>query len=52
MGTVYENASKDFLELACEQRLNIIFKLLEKKSKITNMAKELDATVQEVHRNL
>ena len=51
MGTIYENASKDFLELASEQRLNIIFKLLEKKSKITNMAKELDATVQEVHRN-
>jgi len=51
VGTIYENASKDFLELASEQRLNIIFKLLEKKSKITNMAKELDATVQEVHRN-
>ena len=51
VGTNYENASKDFLELASEQRLNIIFKLLEKKSKITNMAKELDATVQEVHRN-
>ena len=51
MGTNYENASSDFLELASEQRLNIIFKLLEKKSKISSMAKELDATVQEVHRN-
>ena len=51
MGTNYENAASDFLELASEQRLNIIFKLLEKKSKISSMAKELDATVQEVHRN-
>jgi len=47
----YENAADDFLELASEQRLNIIFNLLLKKTKLTNMAKELDATVQEVHRN-
>lgn len=47
----YENAADDFLELASEQRLNIIFKLLLKKMKISNMAKELGATVQEVHRN-
>lgn len=51
MGTFYENAASDFLELASEQRLKIIFNLLEKKSKISNMAKELHATVQEVHRN-
>lgn len=51
MTDIYENAAHDFLELASEQRLNIIFKLLEKKSKISNMAKELHATVQEVHRN-
>jgi predicted transcriptional regulator len=51
MGTNYENAANDFLELASEQRLNIIFKLLEQKSKISNMAKELHVTVQEVHRN-
>ncbi|HJT09738.1 MAG TPA: transcriptional regulator, partial [Candidatus Nitrosotalea sp.] len=51
MTDIYENAANDFLELASEQRLNIIFKLLEKKSKISNMAKELHATVQEVHRN-
>lgn len=51
MKAIYENAANDFLELASEQRLNIIFKLLEKKSKISNMAKELHATVQEVHRN-
>jgi predicted transcriptional regulator len=47
----YENAAEDFLELSSEQRLNIIFSLLLKKTKISNMAKELDATVQEVHRN-
>jgi predicted transcriptional regulator len=51
VGTIYENAANDFLELASEQRLKIIFKLLEQKSKISNMAKELHATVQEVHRN-
>ncbi|TLX82481.1 MAG: transcriptional regulator [Thaumarchaeota archaeon] len=51
MESNYENAADDFLELASEQRLNIIFKLLSKKTKISNMAKELDATVQEVHRN-
>ena len=47
----YENAADDFLELASEQRLNIIFKLLLKNTKLSNMAKELGATVQEVHRN-
>ena len=51
MNNIYANAADDFLELASEQRLNIIFKLLEKKSKISSMAKELHATVQEVHRN-
>jgi predicted transcriptional regulator len=51
MGTIYENAANNFLELASVQRLEIIFNLLGKKSKISNMAKELHATVQEVHRN-
>ena len=51
MNHPYTNAAKDFLELASEQRLNIIFGLREKKSKVSNMAKELGATVQEVHRN-
>ncbi len=47
----YEEAANNFLELSSHQRLQIIFKLLEKKSKVTSMAKELDATTQEVHRN-
>lgn len=47
----YEEAANNFLELSSHQRLQIIFRLLEKKSKVTSMAKELDATTQEVHRN-
>jgi predicted transcriptional regulator len=47
----YEEAANNFLELSSQQRLHIIFRLLEKKSRVTSMAKELDATAQEVHRN-
>ena len=48
---IAEKIANDFLEIASEQRLSIILKLNEKKSKISSMAKELDATVPEVHRN-
>jgi len=41
----------EFLELASEQRLNIILNLDKKNYTISSMAKELDATVPEVHRN-
>lgn len=51
MEDLYENTASDFLELASEQRLKIIFALLAKKSKITELAKKLGATKQEVHRN-
>jgi predicted transcriptional regulator len=51
LGINYENAAADFFLLSSEQRLGIVFKLLSKKSKISDMAKELGATVQEVHRN-
>jgi len=47
-----EKISQDFLELSSEQRLKIIFSLLGKKSNLSTMAKELDATSPEVHRNL
>jgi predicted transcriptional regulator len=47
----YEEAANNFLELSSQQRLQIIFRLLEKKCKIATIAKELDATIQEVHRN-
>jgi predicted transcriptional regulator len=51
MVDLYEEAANNFLELSSQQRLQIIFRLLGKKSKVTTMAKELDATAQEVHRN-
>ena len=53
MTKIYEKVSENFLELASLQRLNILFKLLERNRKrIEPLAKELDATKQEVHRNL
>ena len=45
--------AENFLELASSQRLQILFKLMERSRKrIEPMAKELGATKQEVHRNL
>jgi len=53
MTKIYEKVSENFLELASLQRLNILFKLLERNRKrIEPLANELDATKQEVHRNL
>jgi len=46
-----ELTAENFLELASYQRLAILFKLREKNSRITQMAEELGATKQEVHRN-
>ena len=51
MVDLYEKAADHFLELASPQRLQILFKLSEKSFAITEMAKELDSTKQEVHRN-
>jgi len=51
MEDLYEKAADHFLELASPQRLQILFKLSEKPFAITEMAKELDSTKQEVHRN-
>ena len=51
MEDMFENAAENFLELSSHQRLQILFKLLQKKSKVSAMAKQLDATNQEVHRN-
>ena len=47
----YEKTADDFLELASQQRLGILLRLLDKKSKVSVIAKELDATVPEVFRN-
>jgi len=46
-----EKIAENFLEVASEQRLNILINLNEQKISISNMAKNLDATVPEVHRN-
>jgi predicted transcriptional regulator len=47
----YEKIADDFLELASQQRLGILLRLLNKKSKVSIIAKDLDATVPEVYRN-
>jgi len=46
-----ESVASSFLEISSEQRLNILINLKEKETTITGMAKILDATVPEVHRN-
>ena len=47
----YEKKADDFLELASQQRLGILLRLLDKKSKVSIIAKDLGATVPEVYRN-
>ena len=47
----YEKIASNFLELSSEQRLAIILRLLENKSSVSKIAKELQATVPEVYRN-
>jgi predicted transcriptional regulator len=46
-----EKIAENFLEVASEQRLHILIYLNEQKISISNVAKKLDATVPEVHRN-
>ena len=47
----FSHEASKFLELASEQRLDILLRLCEKKSKVSAMAKELDATIQQVDKN-
>lgn len=51
LGSLQEDPARDFLELASHQRLSIITRLLERRSKISTMARELESTSQEVSRN-
>ena len=51
MRLAIEKIAEGFLELASEQRLNILVCLKDEKISISNMAKKLEATVPEVHRN-
>lgn len=44
-------AAAEFLELASEQRLEILSRLYEQNLKVSTVAKEIDATVPEVFRN-
>lgn len=48
----YEHTEHIFFELASENRLQILFKLNKEKTKLAKLARDLDATMQEVHRNL
>lgn len=47
-----ENIANGFLELASEQRMNILLNLAEKKLNLSKLADLLDATKSEVHRNV
>ena len=46
-----EDIAKNLFEIASEQRLEILFRLQEKKSTVSVIAKQLEATVPEVFRN-
>lgn len=48
----FEDTSAEFLELASEVRLKILFELMEKPYRITVLAKKFNVTSQEIHRNL
>ena len=48
----FANAEHIFFELASEQRLLIISKLNIQKNKLSQLAKDLNITMQEVHRNV
>ncbi|HEV8387529.1 MAG TPA: transcriptional regulator [Nitrososphaera sp.] len=48
----FSNTEQTFFELASQQRLAIIFGLNVKKAKISQLAKDLDITMQEAHRNV
>jgi len=50
--SLYANSADDFLELASEQRLDLLQGLLVKKSKLCELVKERNSTKTEIHRNL
>ncbi len=47
----WDSAAADFLELASEQRLEILSRLYNQSQKVSIVAKEIEATVPEVFRN-
>ena len=48
----FEIVSSNFLELASEQRLRILSNLNSKPHRVSSLAKKIDVTSQEIHRNL
>lgn len=48
----FANTEKTFVELANKQRISIIFRLNEKPAKISQLAKDLNIAIQEVHRHV
>ena len=48
----FVDAEKIFFELASQQRLSIIFSIYQKKAKLSELSKDLQITMQEVHRNI
>ena len=51
MTSFVEQVAADLWEISSEQRLKIILKLDKKKYTISSLAKEIEATIPEVHRN-
>ncbi|ABX13234.1 helix-turn-helix transcriptional regulator [Nitrosopumilus maritimus] len=47
----FEYTSAEFLELASEIRLKILFDLIQKPSRLTTLAKKYNVSPQEIHRN-
>jgi len=47
----FEDTSAEFLELASEVRLKILFELIQKPSRLTTLSKKFNVTPQEIHRN-
>lgn len=52
MGLDPKKIADDFFELASEQRIRIMLHLLDEKSKLSQMAKKIESTTSEMHRNL
>ena len=47
-----EGTQRIFFELASDQRLSILYKLNRQESSLSKLARHLNVTIQEVHRNL
>ena len=47
----FSNMAEIFIELASSQRLSIIFSIYHQRFNLSTLAKSLNLTIQEVHRN-